>query len=339
MFLQDLWYFALPGRRLKRGRMLHKTLLSQPVLLGRGSDGQPFALYDVCPHRGIPLSHGHFDGHQVECTYHGWRFDPAGRCTAIPSLCEDQRLDVGKIGVRGFPCREVQGNIWVYFGDRTEDLPEIPRVPDAGDAGYRMAQTMIFPSDVDHAVVGLMDPAHGPYVHRSWWWRSRRSMHEKAKRFAPSYLGFTMVRHSPSSNSRAYRILGGKPETEIRFQLPGIRIEHVRTGRHAFGGITAVTPITDTQTEINHVIYWTMPWLSLLKPLLQPFARSFLDQDRRVVAQQQEGLAFGPKLMLINDADVQAKWYYRLKKEYAAARREGRPFVNPVKEKVLRWRS
>jgi hypothetical protein len=43
--------------------------------------------------------------------------------------------------------------------------------------------------------------------------------------------------------------------------------------------------------------------------------------------------------MLIDDADTQAKWYHRLKNEYARARTEARPFVNPVKPRTLRWRS
>ncbi len=43
--------------------------------------------------------------------------------------------------------------------------------------------------------------------------------------------------------------------------------------------------------------------------------------------------------MLINDADTQARWYYRLKAEYLRARAEKRAFVNPVKDRVLRWRS
>ena len=62
-------------------------------------------------------------------------------------------------------------------------------------------------------------------------------------------------------------------------------------------------------------------------------------QDRDVVVMQQEGLRNDPPLMLINDADMQAKWYYQLKAEYAKAQAEGRPFTNPVTERVLRWRS
>jgi phenylpropionate dioxygenase-like ring-hydroxylating dioxygenase large terminal subunit len=337
--LREIWYFALPGHRLKRGQMVAKQLLGEPLLLCRDGTGDVFALRDCCPHRGMPLSCGRFDGSEVECCYHGWRFATDGRCTAIPSLVEGQTLDVARIRVPTYRAREVQGNIWVFFGEDVESAPDIPRVPDFGEDGYRMVETMRFPGSIDDAVIGLMDPAHGPFVHRSWWWRSRRSVHEKSKEFSPSPWGFTMVRHAPSRNSRAYKLLGGTPQTEIRFRLPGVRIEHISVGTHTLCNLTAVTPIDETATEINHAIYWTMPWLTPLRPILRPFVKSFLGQDRDIVAQQQLGLRYDPPLMLINDSDTQAKWYYRLKAEYVRARAESRPFVNPVKPRVLRWRS
>ena len=88
--LREMWYFAVIGTRLQLGKMLAKTLLGEPLLLGRAADGGVFALKDICPHRGIPLSYGAFDGREVECCYHGWRFDTSGRCTAIPSLAAGQ---------------------------------------------------------------------------------------------------------------------------------------------------------------------------------------------------------------------------------------------------------
>ena len=39
---------------------------------------------------------------------------------------------------------------------------------------------------------------------------------------------------------------------------------------------------------------------------------------------QQQGLRFDPALSLIDDADTQARWYYRLKQEYRRAGAEGR---------------
>jgi phenylpropionate dioxygenase-like ring-hydroxylating dioxygenase large terminal subunit len=231
--------------------------------------------------------------------------------------------------------------IWVFMGapDDEAQLPPIPRAPDLGERAPALIESQIFPCDIDHAVIGLMDPAHGPYVHRSWWWRSKKSMHEKAKDFAPSHLGFTMVRHKPSANSGAYKVLGGEISTEISFQLPGVRIEHIKAGRHTICGMTTVTPLTKDRTEVTTFFYWTLPLLTALRPLLQPFARTFLGQDRAIVEKQQEGLKFAPSLMLIKDADTQARWYHRLKKEWQRAGEEKRPFENPVKAATLRWRS
>jgi phenylpropionate dioxygenase-like ring-hydroxylating dioxygenase large terminal subunit len=337
--LREAWYFALPGRRLKPGRTIAKRLLGEPLLLGRDHRGAVFALRDVCPHRGVPLSCGRFDGRQLECCYHGWRFATTGLCTAIPSLAAGQHLDVSRIRVPAYRACEVQDNIWIYFGGDPSGAPEIPHIPGIGEGGARLVETMRFPGPVDDVVTGLMDPAHGPFVHRSWWWRPRRSIHEKEKTFVPSPWGFTMLRHAPSRNSRAYKLLGGAPETTIEFRLPGIRIEHVRTADHALYSLTAVTPIDGQETEVNHLMYWTMPWLSALRPLLRPLVREFLRQDRDIVAKQQRVPPEDRPRLLIADADTQARWYYRLKAEYARARSEGRPFENPVRPRILRWRS
>ena len=338
--LCEAWYYAAPSRKLRRGRVLALTMLGEPVLLGRDVAGAVFALRDICPHRGMPLSVGRFDGAEIECCYHGWRFAADGRCTAIPSLAEGQAFDLARVAVPRYPVCEVQGNIWVFFGDDPGQAPDIPLLDGFTEAAAPdLVETIRFPAAIDHAVVGLMDPAHGPFVHRAWWWRSRRSVHEKAKDFAPSPYGFTMSRHAPSSNSRAYRLLGGAPETEIAFRLPSLRIEQIRAGRYTVANLTALTPLDDETTEVNHCIYWTAPWLSVLKPALRPYVRAFLRQDCDIMERQQQGLRHRPVLSLIDDADTQARWYYRLKQEYRRARAEARPFANPVKPRTLRWRS
>jgi phenylpropionate dioxygenase-like ring-hydroxylating dioxygenase large terminal subunit len=337
--LREAWYYAVPSRRLKRGAMLPKVMLGEPVLIGRDAGGAAFALRDPCPHRGMPLSAGHFDGNEIECCYHGWRFDTSGRCTAIPSLVPGQAFAPGRIHTRSYPTREVQGNLWIYFGDDPATAPEIPVLDGFDACAANLVETVRFGAAIDHAVVGLMDPAHGPFVHRAWWWRSRRSIREKAKAFAPSPFGFTMSRHAPSQNSRAYRLLGSAPETEIVFRLPSIRVEHIRAGRYRVCNLTAITPVDDRVSEINHCVYWTAPWLSTLKPLLRRYVRAFLRQDRDIMERQQHGLRFNPPLTLIDDADTQAKWYYRLKREYRRALAEGRPFANPVEPRTLHWRS
>lgn len=338
--LREAWYCAMPSRQLRGRRLATKMMLGEPLVFGRAVNGVPFALRDICPHRAMPLSAGRFDGNEIECCYHGWRFATSGRCTGIPSLVSGSRFEPGRIAVRSYPVCEVQGNIWVFCGEDPAHAPEVPRLDGfAEDAAPQIAETVLLPAPIDHAVVGLMDPAHGPFVHRAWWWRSRRSIQPKAKAFAPSPWGFTMTRHMPSRNSRAYRLLGGMPQTEIAFRLPSVRVEETLAGRHRVANLTAITPIDERTTEIHHRVYWDLPWLGALRPLLRHYVRAFLAQDRAIMARQQQGLRWEPPLMLVDDADTQAKWYYRLKREYRRARAAGRPFENPLKPRILEWRS
>lgn len=344
--LRDCWYVATHGETLKLGAMQPFTLLGESVLIGRDANGDVFAMRDFCPHRGIPLSYGKFDGCEIECCYHGWRFNTTGRCTAIPTLLADDPTDVSKIKTQTYPVIEQDGLIWVYIPrDAKQATPAAPppSAPTQLAGGYRHVHSVEFPCDIDHAVIGLMDPSHGPFVHRAWWWRTARSMHEKQKDFAPRGVGFSMLSHKPSTNSRAYKILGGGGErrTEITFQLPGLRTEHITIGRKHVVLLTALTPVGPGRTMLHQFIHSNIDIANALLPLLKPFGRTFIGQDLDIVKKQQEGLnqPNPPSLMLLGDADQQALWYYRLKKEYLAAQQEGRPFENPLKPKTLKWRS
>ena len=104
-------------------------------------------------------------------------------------------------------------------------------------------------------------------------------------------------------------------------------------------GLTAITPVTADRTEVHQIFWASAGWASLLSPLIKPFMHTFLGQDRRVVVRQQEGLAYEPRLMLINDADTQARWWMRIKEEWIAAQAQDRAFVNPLEPRTLRWRS
>lgn len=345
-FLFDFWYLAAPAARVKPGGLLGVELLGRPVLLGRADDGAVFALRDICPHRGIPLRYGRFERGAVTCCYHGWRFAPDGRCLAIPSLVPEQDLDPGRIRVTAYPCREQQGNIWVYMAaspERTppaETLPPPPLVPGLGARPHHIAISQIFPCDADQAAFGLMDPTHAAFVHTSWWWkRQARRLRRKEKRFAPTDYGWRMLRHRLPPENRAYRLLGSEVTTEISYALPGLRIEEIAGECHAAASLTAITPLDERTTEVHQSLYWTLPGLAAFKPLMRRLAHRFLDQDRQVVIRQQEGLAYGPPLMLIDDADTQAKWFYRLKREWLRAQAEQRPFVNPIEARTLRWMS
>jgi len=355
------WYPALRSDALRRSGTAVTTLLGIPMLLGRTAGGALFALRDLCPHRGIPLSAGWFDGETVQCKYHGWRFEPcSGRCEEIPSLTSHDNLEPAKIFANAFPVAERDGYAWVYVppagAGRVTDAAALPAVPELPTFSERFRSAHLsaeLPCNVDHGIIGLMDPAHGPFVHRAWWWRSAASIHEKTKKFEPiedrenhgRNAGFRMSPHAPSSNSAPYRLLG-RPETTIDFVLPNRRFETVVVRNEGaagakgrlrwFSSLTTVTPVTASTCRIDVVAAWDIGYyVPLVTTLARYFGARFVAQDQQTMIEQAQGLRSNPGLMLIDDADKPAKWYFALKQRRLTGLGE-HPLAGPVE---LHWRS
>jgi phenylpropionate dioxygenase-like ring-hydroxylating dioxygenase large terminal subunit len=118
LMLTGFWYRALPADGVGRNQLHKAMLLEIPLVIGRDRQGRPFALRDSCPHRGMPLNSGKFDGENLECPYHGWQFDVHnGQCQLIPSLTSDQTMKVDRIYAGSYPCEEQDHFIWVYIPD------------------------------------------------------------------------------------------------------------------------------------------------------------------------------------------------------------------------------
>jgi hypothetical protein len=153
-----------------------------------------------------------------------------------------------------------------------------------------------------------------------------------------------MSAHAPSKNSAPYKILGlyGEPTTTtIDFVLPNRRYEQIRCGPHWFSSLTTVTPIARDHCRIDVVAAWNIfTWVPFSTALVKAFARRFVRQDQETMEKQAIGLRQNPNLMLIDDADRPARWYFQLKQALLDARRNGTPIKHPISGPVtLKWRS
>ena len=346
--LRGFWYPALRSDQVHGNSMQASMLLGVPMVVGRDVHGKAFALRDSCPHRGMPLSAGIFDGETLECCYHGWKFEPrSGQCCDIPSRTDRDKLKTERIFATSFPCEEQDGYFWVYLPEAEQHHESTPPAPRLATFSPRYRITRLeaeLPCHVDHGIIGLMDPAHGPFVHQAWWWRSRHSIQEKEKIFEPIPNGFRIRAHSPSKNSAFYKLLGvyGQPiTTQIEFVLPNMRFEEIHCGPKWFSSRTTVTPITVDRCRIDFCAAWNVfAWMPLMVPIFNIFARAFIGQDQRTMEQQAQGLKYNPSLMLIDDADRPAKWYFQLKAAHLESRQTGQPMQHPIKEPTtLHWRS
>jgi renierapurpurin 18,18'-hydroxylase len=159
----DHWYPIAWSRELKPGKMLSRRFAGEPVVLVRSAEGRLFALEDRCAHRQVPLSHGVVKGCTVRCGYHGWAYDPDGKCVDVPYL--GGRLPNG---VKAYPTHEVDGLIFIFPGDAT--LAEARRPAALGARGDRRYKTRELNREV---------AAHYTFMHENLFDMNHQFLHRR----------------------------------------------------------------------------------------------------------------------------------------------------------------
>ena len=127
--LKNFWYPVQFTSKLAADTMVPFELFDEPWVLFRDAAGRAACVRDECAHRACPLSLGRVVGGEVECAYHGWRFDGAGTCTAMPSTVHCRGVRVSAL-----PCVEKDGFVWVWPGEAAPgEVPATTMPPEGYD--------------------------------------------------------------------------------------------------------------------------------------------------------------------------------------------------------------
>jgi 3-phenylpropionate/trans-cinnamate dioxygenase ferredoxin subunit len=79
------WHRACAATEVADDSAIHVEVKGLPICIAR-SEGELYAIYDVCSHADVPLSQGDVEESTVECWLHGSRFDlRTGRPTGLPA--------------------------------------------------------------------------------------------------------------------------------------------------------------------------------------------------------------------------------------------------------------
>jgi len=117
--------------------MLARRYAGDPIAVIRSADGELFALENRCAHRQVPLTHGVVQGCTVKCGYHGWAYDNTGKCIDVPYLGRERLPN----GVKSYPCREVDGLIFIFPGDPALADDRLPaRLAGKANGAYKTRQ-------------------------------------------------------------------------------------------------------------------------------------------------------------------------------------------------------
>src|SRR6478735_4369740 len=163
--LRRCWHPVALEQQVPEASPLGVRLLGERWLLAR-LGGEIVAMRDRCPHRLVPLSAGRIVDDEIECAYHGYRFDSGGKATLIPALgpgaaippkaCVDTARTTTRFGL-----------VWICLAD--DPLDDI-----LDDAGYLDPVNDLFTAGpfetrVSAAILtdNFLDSAHFPFLHRN----------------------------------------------------------------------------------------------------------------------------------------------------------------------------
>ena len=161
-FVKNQWYVAAYGTEVERG-LLARTICGEPIVLYRTGTGRVAALADRCVHRRYPLSESKLAGDTIVCGYHGFTYDPDGRCVAVPGQERIPRT----ARVAAYPAAEQDSLVWLWIGDPDRaDMSLIPRAPWLADPAYTTVRGMEpLAARASLLVDNLMDLSHETYLH------------------------------------------------------------------------------------------------------------------------------------------------------------------------------
>ncbi len=142
--IRNAWYALGFSGEFPTGALQGQTVAGLPMVAWRTEAGTVAVLDARCAHKRFPLWEGRLlDGDRLECAYHGFCYDAAGRCVGIPALAERSQRIPDTARQRVYPSEEQDGVVWVWPGgpDRRTPAGLPPRTPEIADPAWETLVT------------------------------------------------------------------------------------------------------------------------------------------------------------------------------------------------------
>jgi 5,5'-dehydrodivanillate O-demethylase len=149
-------------------------LLGEDLVLFRDLGGR-FGLIDRhCAHRRADMAQGVPEQEGLRCHYHGWMFDPDGRCVHQPfeDIAFPERDLKSKTRITAYPVDTKAGLVWAYLGPQPA-----PLLPDwelfSRPNGFAQIVLSEVPCNWLQCQENSIDPMHFEWMHENWGNRLR----------------------------------------------------------------------------------------------------------------------------------------------------------------------
>lgn len=271
----DVWTPVLLARRLGR-KPLRVVVAGEPVVLFRDGRGGLGALLDRCPHRGVALSLGRVTSEgELECAFHGWRFDAAGANRGAPL---NPTARCAALGASALPVRQVGDLIWLYTRPGLEGVPELAPPAELTDAV--LARTYVERQWSCHwtrAMENMLDSPHLPFVHR-------RSIGRPLRRRMRPESQMEVHWEDTEFGGRSWAELDGhKGGGLLEFHRPNLMVLHIPIPGKRLSIHAIIVPAAEGTTRLIIGMARDFARSPVFQPIFAHMNGKIADEDRAVV--------------------------------------------------------
>jgi phenylpropionate dioxygenase-like ring-hydroxylating dioxygenase large terminal subunit len=273
------------------------TLAGTALVLFRDERGRARALVDRCPHRAYPLSEGRLAGGELQCAYHGWRFDGSGACRAVPGLAGPSDRPERKAESRALS--EACGVLWAWGeAGEAEGTPPLV-IGAAADGSLEVRWRFRLEAALPDALENILDVPHTAFLHGGLFRNPGAAgplqvrVSRSAGGLVADYVG------EPAPRGLIGRVLapgGGVVSHADRFLMPSVaQVDYGLGPRLRLRATTFLSPETDSSTRALTVVSVAPRSLAVAAlPMLLPASWWLLRQDARALRLQSRNLTRHP---------------------------------------------
>ncbi len=262
--------------------------MGEKLVLWR-SKGKLSCLKDKCVHRGAALSAGKVVDDEIQCPFHGLRYDSTGKVTLIPASGKSTAVP-SYFKTDGYTVQDKHGFIWLWWGKSMESYPPIPWFDDIDDSFSSSTTTQHWATHYSRAIENQLDVAHLPFVHYNTIGRGNKTIVNGP--YTTIEKGVVTVYpdnevDEGQTPKKSEEMSAPPHQFFIQFKFPNIWQNRISEGYRV---VVSFTPIDDENTMMylrNYQKAITIPGLRWVAGLFSNRGSSLIaNQDRVVVITQ-----------------------------------------------------
>ena len=287
--IRNNWYAVLDSKEVKSKQPVGVVRLGEKLVFWRREDGSVACIADQCCHRGAKLSAGKVCSGHIQCPFHGFEYNEAGKVALIPANGKNTPVPE-RYEVHHYEVREKGGLVWLWWGEKTESLPPIPFFDELEDFSYSQ---IIDYWDVHYSrcIENQLDVMHLPFVHYNTIGSDKKTLvNGPVVQWDEETMTFYVFNEVDEGNKiplKPDEIEEPEKLFSLNFRFPNIWQNMISDKVRVFA---AFVPIDEEKSVIYLRFYQRFVKLPVLSQIVNFFGKVFsnviLKQDKRVVLTQ-----------------------------------------------------